>query len=120
MEILEKIERSISRYVGLKTLISFITGLLSYFALLYVGIDSPIFWAFIIFAFNYIPTIGSLIGTLFPAVFCLLQFGYFTECLIVLGVVGSIQVLVGNLIEPHLLGNSLNVSSLPEILSLSF
>ena len=119
-DILEKIELSITTYIGLKTFVSFITGVASYVALLFIGIDAPLFWSFLIFFLNFIPTIGSLIGTLFPAVFCLLQFGEFTPSLLVLGFVGAIQVIVGNLLEPKLMGNSLNISSFVAIFSLSF
>lgn len=118
--ILDKVEKSITDYIGLKTLLSIITGILSYIALLIIGIDSPAFWAFLIFILNYIPTIGSLIATLFPAMFCLLQFGELTPCLMVLIFVGAIQVVVGNLLEPKMMGNSLNVSSFVTIFALSF
>jgi AI-2 transport protein TqsA len=119
-DILSKIHKSIADYIGLKTLMSLITGTASYFVLLLIGIDSPLFWASLIFALNYIPTIGSLIATLFPAVFALLQFGEITPSLIILVGVGAIQVLVGNLLEPRLMGNSLNMSPLITIIALSF
>ena len=119
-EILDKVEESITDYIGLKTLLSIITGVLSYIALLLIGIDSPAFWAFLIFMLNYIPTIGSLIATVFPAMFCLLQFGELTPCIMVLIFVGAIQVVVGNLLEPKMMGNSLNVSSFVTIFALSF
>jgi len=119
-EILNKIEGSITHYIGLKTLTSVITGLLSYAVLLIVGVDSPVFWAFLIFLLNYIPIIGSMVGTLFPAIFSLLQFGEFQPFLMVLIFVGAIQVLIGNVLEPKLMGNSLNISALVTILSLSF
>ena len=119
-DVLEKIEKSVTSYIGLKTLVSFITGLASYIALLLIGIDAPIFWAFLIFLLNYIPTIGSLIGTLFPALFCILQFGDLSSCFMVLFIVGSLQVLVGNLLEPKLMGNTLNISSFVAIFALSF
>ena len=119
-EILDRIEYSVATYLGLKTLVSLITGVLSYFILLLIGIDSPAFWAFLIFLLNFIPTIGSLIATLFPAIFCLLQFGEFGQGVLVLVLVGAIQVLVGNVLEPKLMGNSMNVSALVTILALSF
>ena len=119
-KVLDQIEKSITSYIGLKTLVSFITGLASYIDLLFIGIDAPLFWAFLIFLLNYIPTIGSLIGTLFPAIFCLLQFGDFSSCLLVLGIVGGIQIVVGNLLEPKLMGNTLNISSFVAIFALSF
>lgn len=111
---------SISNYIALKTLVSIITGLLSYIVLAIAGIDSPLFWAFLIFILNFIPTIGSLVATLFPAAMALLQFGDFNMALIILAAVGSIQLIVGNIIEPKVMGNSLNVSSLVVILALSF
>lgn len=119
-ELLNKIENAVISYLGLKTIVSLLTGILSYFTLLVIGIDSPMFWAFLIFMLNYIPTIGSLIGTLFPAFFCLLQFGGFSQASAVLTIVGGIQLLVGNIIEPKLMGNSLNLSSLVTLLALSF
>ncbi len=118
--ILNQIEHSISNYIGLKTLVSLITGIVSYIALSFIGIDSPMFWAFLIFILNFIPTVGSMVATLFPAMFCLLQFGGFTESLMVLGIVGSIQLLIGNLIEPKVMGSSLNISPLVAIFALSF
>ena len=119
-DILDKIEDSVSKYIGLKTFVSFITGLASYIALLFIGIDAPLFWAFLIFLLNFIPTIGSLIGTIFPVIFCLLQFGDLSHGLLVLGIVGAIQVVVGNLLEPKLMGNTLNISSFVAIFALSF
>ena len=92
---------------------------MSYFALLFIGIDAPLFWAFLIFILNFIPTIGSLIATLFPTVFALLQFGEITPAVLVLAIVGSIQLIVGNFIEPRLMGNTLNISPLVVFLTLS-
>ena len=117
--ILDKIEDSISNYLRLKTFVSILTGVFSYLVLILVGVDSAPFWAFLIFLLNYIPTVGSLVGTIFPAVFCLIQFGELTPFLIVLICVGIIQVIVGNFVEPKLFGKSLNVSPLITILSLA-
>lgn len=116
----KRISDSISRYIALKTLVSIMTGVLSYIALAIIGIDSPLFWAFLIFILNYIPTIGSLIGTIFPAVIALLQFGDINHAILVLAIVGVIQVVIGNIVEPKMMGNSLNVSSFVVILALSF
>lgn len=117
--LLEKIETSISSYFRLKTLISLITGVLSYIALRIIGVDAPEFWAFLIFILNFIPTIGSLIGTIFPAIFCLFQFGAFLPSILVLSIVGVIQLIVGNFLEPKLMGSSMNISPLVTIISLS-
>lgn len=119
LRIMEKIEISISNYFGLKSFVSLITGILSYIVLFVIGVDAPAFWAFLIFILNFIPTIGSLIGTAFPAIFSLLQFGEFTPFILVLVFVGIIQLIVGNILEPRLMGSSMNISPLVTIIALS-
>lgn len=118
-DILKKVEKSVGSYLYLKTLVSLATGFLSFVALWAIGVEAPVFWAFLIFLLNYIPTIGSLIATSFPSLFALLQFGELGPFFWVLGVVGAIQLIVGNVIEPKVMGNSLNISSLVVILALS-
>lgn len=118
-ELIGKIEKSVGSYLYLKTLVSILTGFLSFIALWAIGVEAPVFWAFLIFLLNYIPTIGSLIATIFPSLFTLLQFGEFGPFFWVLGIVGAIQLIVGNIVEPKVMGNSLNISSLVVILALS-
>ena len=117
---LNKIEWSVAQYLGIKTISSFITGLISFVVFYICDLNFAIFWAFLIFILNFIPTIGSLIATLFPVVFSMLQFGDFNNAFIILFIVGSIQVIIGNFIEPRWLGNSMNISPLLSILSLMF
>ena len=117
--ILNELQYSISDYLGVKTLVSFITGALSAIALTIIGVDAPVFWALIIFLLNYIPNVGSLVATLFPVAFCLLQFPDLTPAILTLVFVGMIQVVVGNVLEPKLVGSSMNLSALVTILALS-
>ncbi|PID27693.1 MAG: hypothetical protein CSB55_07855 [Candidatus Cloacimonadota bacterium] len=117
---LAKIEKSLAQYFHVKTLISILTGMLSFAVLKFIGVDAALFWAFLIFALNYIPTIGSLIATIFPAVFSLLQFGSFMIFILILLLIGSIQMIAGNVVEPKLMGKTLNVSPMVTILALAF
>ncbi len=114
-----KIDHSISNYIAVKTMVSLLTGFLSYIILMIIGVDAPLFWAFLIFVLNYIPTIGSFVATLFPAIFAMLQFGEFTQAILVLTIVGTIQLIVGNLLEPRVMGTSLNISPLVVFLTLA-
>lgn len=118
--VLAQLDKSIGRYLSLKTIISILTGVLSYVSLVIIGIDAPLFWTFLIFLMNYIPTVGSIIATTFPAIFAMLQFGELMPGVWVLIIVGVIQLVVGNYIDPKLTGNSLNVSPLVVILGLAF
>ncbi|MFT6843254.1 MAG: AI-2 transport protein TqsA [Psychroserpens sp.] len=81
-------------------------------------VDAPFFWALLIFLLNYIPTIGSLIATVFPAVFSLIQFGEFGPFIIILVGLGILEWLIGNIIEPRVMGKSLNISPLVTIIAL--
>ncbi len=119
MSILSHAQEDIQTYLWIKSLTSTITGLISYFVLKMVGIDFAAFWAFSIFMLNFIPTIGSIIATLFPAMLALIQFDTFFPFLVVLIGVGSIQLVVGNVLEPKLMGNSLNVSPFVVMMSLT-
>ena len=114
-----KIDKMLSSYISLKSLVSLITASLSFIVFWSIGIDSPFFWSALIFVFNFIPSIGSIISTLFPALFSLIQFGTFPPFLIIIFVVGGVQVLIGNYIEPRLMGNTLNISPLVAIIALA-
>ncbi|MFQ3245058.1 MAG: AI-2 transport protein TqsA [Arenicella sp.] len=119
MSILSHVQEDIQTYLWIKTLTSALTGVVSYFVLKAVGVDFAIFWAFTIFLLNFIPTIGSIIATLFPAMLALIQFDTFLPFMIVLIGVGSVQLVVGNMLEPKLMGNTLNVSPFVVMMSLT-
>lgn len=119
MSILSHAQEDIQTYLWIKTVTSTITGFVSYFILLLVGVDFAGFWAFTIFLLNFIPTIGSIIATFFPAILALIQFDTLYQFVVVLVGVGAVQVMVGNFLEPKLMGNSLNVSPFVVMMSLT-
>ncbi|MFT5834915.1 MAG: AI-2 transport protein TqsA [Cognaticolwellia sp.] len=116
--ILGEIDELFTEYLSLKTIVSLVTGFCSYIVLLLLGVHSPILWAILIFLLNYIPSIGSLIATAFPAIFAMLQFGDINSGIWVMASVGTIQLIVGNVIEPRVMGNSLNISPFVVIVAL--
>ncbi len=117
--VMHQIQVQIRQYLYLKTILSVLTGLLSYLVLIWVGVDYAPFWALLVFLLNYIPTIGSLIAVALPTVLALVQFETFTPFLILFVSLGSLQMLIGNVIEPRMMGSSLNLSPLVVILALS-
>lgn len=118
-DMIDNIQHQIQTYIWIKTLVSVVTGLVGYVVLTMVGVDFASFWAFAIFLLNYIPIIGSVVATLFPAALTLIQFDTFTPFLIVGLGLTSTQFVVGNVIEPKLMGSSLNLSPLVVLLSLA-
>ena len=63
-ETINKIEESLSSYLALKSLISLLTTTLSYVVLLGIGVDSALFWAFLIFLFNFFFIAGRIVSLL--------------------------------------------------------
>ncbi|MEC8288496.1 MAG: AI-2E family transporter [Pseudomonadota bacterium] len=117
--ILSDIQKRTQTYIAVKTLLSLVTAVISYVVLVAVGLDLAGFWAFVIFLLAYIPTIGSLLGVIFPALMALPQFGGISEFLIIAVGLGAAQLVIGNVLEPRMMGRSLNLSSLVVIVSLA-
>lgn len=118
-ELLGRINEAVRAYLIVKLTVSLITASISYILMLFVELDFAFFWAFFIFLLNFIPNVGSLIATVFPALLALIQFETLSPFLIILVGVGAIQIIVGNLLEPRMMGSSLNISSLVVILALA-
>lgn len=118
--ILHRIAGEIQTYLWLKTLGSLLTGFLSYLVMKIIGIDFAEFWALLIFALNYIPYIGALLGVVFPALIALVQFETLSPFIITTALLALIQFLIGNVLEPKMMGKGLNISPLVMLLALAF
>jgi predicted PurR-regulated permease PerM len=118
LALIHRIDSDIRTYVGMKTLVSLLTAVLGYLIMRTVRLDYAEFWAILILVLNFIPNIGSIAATLLPALLALVQFETTTPFFIVLGGITASQVIVANVIEPRLMGKSLNLSPLIIILSL--
>ncbi len=114
-----RINSSVNTYITIKTLICFIQAILAFVVMVIAGLDFAIFWAFLIFLLNYIPTFGSMIGTILPTAFGLLQFESYTIVIVMGIVLWAVQFLMANLVEPKLMGNTLNISTIVVLISLA-
>ncbi len=110
---------NIQQYLIIKTLVSGLTGLLAYILCKSVGVDFPLLWGIIAFAFNFIPTFGSIIAAIPPALIALLLIGP-TACLIVVLGYLAINMVLGNCIEPKLLGKQFGIATSVVLLSVIF
>ncbi|MFW5833076.1 MAG: AI-2E family transporter [Pseudomonadota bacterium] len=116
------IDRAIERievYIRVKTFVSALTAALSYAVMWLFEINYASFWALIIFLLNYIPNIGSILAVTFPTVLTLAQFADLVTTLTVGGLLTALQFTIGNILEPRLMGTSLNLSPFVIILSLA-
>lgn len=117
---LEEINEQLQSYILYKTLISAITGALFTVVLLLYNVDFALFWGFLAFLLNYIPNIGSLLATIFPILIALLEYGlgFYTITLSILLV--GVQFVMGNLVDPKLLGAKMDLSPVFVLFSLFF
>ena len=115
---LRRVAKDVQRYIWIMTVVSAMTAVLSYFVMVWVGLDYAPFWAFLIFVLNFIPTIGSIVSTMFPFAFALVQFQRFGPALFLLVIIGIVQFVIGNIVQPRLAGKMLNMSGFVVILAL--
>jgi predicted PurR-regulated permease PerM len=107
-------------YLGLKTLLGLLTASGSWVIMKWVTLDFAEFWALLIFFLNFIPNIGAIVATAFPALLALVQFPSMIPCMIVTFGIVLIQFFIGNIIEPRYMSRSLNLSPLVILFSLAF
>lgn len=115
---LEDIFIDIRTYITGKTVISLALGILSGFILWIFGVDFYLICGFLIFIMHFIPSIGALIAISLPAMIMLVQFDNLVTPIVVTSILIILQNLVGNIIEPKILGDQLNLSPLLLLFSL--
>ena len=109
----------INQYLGIKTMTSLATGVIIGLSLWAIGVDFPFMWGLIAFMMNYIPNIGSFIAAipaLFMAFISLGGAGVLWTGLVFL----IVNIGIGSILEPKIMGNGLGISTLVILLSLIF
>lgn len=119
-EVLYQINREVRQYLMTKTLINLIVGAVTVVVLLLFNVDFAFFIGVLTFFLNYIPNFGSLLATVLPAIVSLLQYESLGLTLGLVAVLVVIHNIIGNLVEPKLMGSNLHLSPLAILLSLIF
>lgn len=112
--------RDIQRYLGIKTLISLLTGFLAGVLCWSVGLEFPLLWGILAFGLNYVPAIGSIIAGVPPILLSLLIDGDLKTASIIAGGYLLINGFLGNFLEPTLLGRRFGISTLVIVVSVLF
>ena len=111
--------QNIGRYLGIKTIVSFATGICAGVLTWSIGVDFPLLWAMLAFLLNYVPTIGSIIAAVPAVLLALVQLGPGEAGATALGFAG-INVIFGNLLEPRLMGYGVGISPMIVFIGLVF
>lgn len=109
----------VQRYLVLKTLISLVTGLAIGTSAALMGVDFALFWGLLAFVLNYVPNIGSVIAAIPAIAVALVQLGL-GPALGLTAVYLAVNIVVGNFIDPIVIGRELRLSPLIVLMSLVF
>ncbi|MBK9244534.1 MAG: AI-2E family transporter [Burkholderiales bacterium] len=118
-QVIEAINRRIGSYLALKTLLSLLLGLASYGVMRLFGLEFAALWAVLAAFLNFIPYVGSVLGVLLPGLMAVVQFEDIGLILTLLLALTSVQFVIGNFLDPYLMGNSLNLSPFAILVSLA-
>jgi len=114
-----EITSGVNRYLGIKSLTSLATGIVIYIWLAIQGVDFPVMWGVFAFLLNYIPNIGSIIAAVPAVLLTLIQLGPLAAGIASLGFF-IVNIVVGSVVEPRVMGRGIGLSVLVVFLSLAF
>ncbi len=120
IDVIHKIDIQIQKYLVIKTIVSFATGVLATIVLLIFDVDFAVVFGFFTFILNYIPNIGSIFATILPLGIAIFQFETLWPAFWILLILGSVQMTLGSFVEPRLMGQGLGLSALVVLFFLFF
>jgi predicted PurR-regulated permease PerM len=103
----------------IKSLTSLATAFCVWFWLYALGIDFVVLWAVLAFFLNFVPVVGNIVMMIPPVFLALIQIDPWTALLVAIGYL-VINTVIGNVLEPRIMGKGLGVSTLAIFISLLF
>ncbi|MBA2113990.1 AI-2E family transporter [Bremerella alba] len=115
-----EIDRNVRKYIATKFFISALTGLMVWGCLAMIGMQFASMFGLIAFCLNFIPSIGSIIATLLPIPIAIVQFDSALMITMAILLPGAVQLTMGNVIEPKIMGDGLQLHPATILLALAF
>ncbi|MDA8793825.1 AI-2E family transporter, partial [Bacteriovoracaceae bacterium] len=120
LNLYKEIRGKISLYMNTKTILSVLTGIITFVICLILNIESAFLISVLTFMLNFIPTVGSIVATAIPIPIILLQYGLDFHLPVTLGLLLLNQFIIGNVIETKIFGDSLGIHPFLIFFSLAF
>lgn len=111
---------SVQRYLAAKSLTSAITGGATILVTLAFGLDLVYVWGLLAFLLEYVPTIGSVLAVIPPALYALIQFDGFARPVALTLTLTVVQLFLGNYVDPKIEGRMLALSPFVVLASITF
>ncbi len=118
-DVIRVINRRIGSYLALKTVLSALLGAVCWAIMLVWGLEFALLWAVLAAFLNFVPYIGSVLGVAFPVLMAVVQFGEPGAVVALLLALTAAQFVIGNFLDPYVMGSSLNLSPFAILISLA-
>ena len=115
-----KIEKDIARFLIVKFLVSFGTGVGFTIACYSFDVSFPIFWGVFAFLINFVQMVGSVISVVLLSIFAFVEIEAYTVLLVFSLIITGVQVLFGAVLEPIFMGKTFSLNVVTVLVMLMF
>jgi len=120
IKVFMRIESDIIKFVIVKFFVSLLTGVLFSVSCIIFDISWPIFWGLLVFTFNFIQMIGSVVSVVVLGLFALVEIDPTGTLLLFILILIGIEILMGGVLEPILMGKSFSINVITILIMLMF
>jgi predicted PurR-regulated permease PerM len=110
----------ISRYLLMQLIINGSYGLALALGLLAIQVPHPLLWGFLAAVLRYVPYLGTMLTSLVLVALSVAAFPGWVQLFLVLGLIGILELVTYNVVEPWLFSRSTGVSEVAVLVSAAF
>ena len=115
-----KIEKDLIKFIKVKFLVSFLTGVGTGLACYFFDVSFPIFWGLFAFIINFVQMVGSFITVILLSIFAIVELEMSSVLLFFILSITSVQILFGAILEPIFMGKSFSINIIAVLVMLMF
>ena len=115
-----EIVSGVRRYVSTKFFVSALTGMLVWAVMTMIGFRYAPLFGVLAFVLNFIPSLGSIVCTFLPLPLAIAEYDSWGPVIAVIALPGALQMVIGNILEPKIMGDGLDLHPATILLSLAF
>ncbi|MBP6311674.1 MAG: AI-2E family transporter [Flavobacteriales bacterium] len=110
VKVFRRVEKDIIKFIRVKFIISFFTGVGFTLACLFFDVNFPIFWGLFAFLINFVQMVGSIVSVILLSLFAMVEIDPSGTLLAFVLVIIGVQVLMGSILEPIFLGKTFSIN----------
>lgn len=115
-----KIENDLIKFIKVKVLVSFLTGVFTGLACYFFDVSFPIFWGLFAFLINFVQMVGSFVTVILLSIFAFVELEFSSTLLFFIIAIAGTQILYGSILEPIFMGKSFSINVITVLVALMF